>query len=153
LNGCPGIDTDGFMTAEEIAAVRAGRYTQQMRLANIRRYCAHARTDPSCSPHAALADGLPTNEARHFVLDQFPPGEAALVLVSVPRLLWEERLARRAGNVVDVGVHEAEAYIAEHWQEPSPDLHVYTVENSDDAEAVDSRLRALFVELTGRSRA
>lgn len=143
LHGVPAIDTDAFMTAEEIAAVHEGRYTQAMRQANIARYCARVRADPACRPHVALADGLPNNAARRFALAQFPPGEARLALVQTDRALWEQRLTARAGNVVEIGVREADAYIAAHWEPLAPDLPHTVIENGADTAAVDAQLRAL----------
>src|SRR5690242_9068566 len=75
LNGLVGIDTDHFMTAEERAAVEAGRYTQAMRLANISRYAEHVLRSEGIGEHVALADGLPNNAARRFLLDRFPGGQ------------------------------------------------------------------------------
>jgi len=106
LHGIPGIDTDRFMTTAERAAVPVGRYTQAMRLDNIRRYCEHLHATVPPGGHAALADGLPNEEARRFLLAQFPPGEAVLVLVHTERSLWERWLAARAGNPVAVGLAE-----------------------------------------------
>jgi len=145
LHGIAALDTDRFMLPEEIAAVQQGRYTQAMRLANIERYCAHVRGDPACRPHVALADGLPNNAARRFALAQFPPGEAVLVLVQTERALWERRLAARAGNVVEIGVREADAYVAEHWEEPAPDLAVESIENTQDTGEVDAQLADLWL--------
>ena len=66
LHGIPAIDTDTFMTAEEVAAVEAGGYTQDMRLANIRRYCAHVRQLLLDAPAVArrLAAGPPARQPR-----------------------------------------------------------------------------------------
>ena len=144
LHGVPAIDTDNFMTAEEIAAVHEGRYTQAMRLANIDRYCAHVSADPAYRPHVALADGLPNNAARRFALAQFPPGEARLVLAQTERALWERRIAARAGNVVEVGVREADAYIAAHWEPLDPALPHAVIENGADAADVDAQLLAVL---------
>ena len=149
LHGIAALDTDRFMLSEEIAAVKRGSYTQAMRLANIERYCAHVRSDPACRPHVALADGLPNDEARRFVLAQFAPGEAVLVLVHSERTLWEQRLAARAGNVVEIGVREADTYIAEHWEEPAPDLVTETIENALDTGEVDAQLADLWLRRAG----
>jgi len=149
LHGIAALDTDGFMLPEEIAAVQHGRYTQAMRLANIARYGAHVRADPACRPHVALADGLPNNAARRFALAQFAPGAAVLVLVRTERTLWEQRLANRAGNVVEIGVREADAYIAAHWQEPAPDLALETIENVQDTGEVDAQLADLWLRRAG----
>ncbi len=145
LHGIAALDTDRFMLPEEIAAVQQGCYTQAMRLANIVRYGAHVRADPGCRPHVALADGLPNNAARRFALVQFAPGEALLVLVRTERSLWEQRLAARAGNVVEIGVREADAYVAEHWEEPALDLAVDVIENVQDTGEVDAQLADLWL--------
>lgn len=145
LHGIAALDTDRFMLPEEVAAVKQGSYTQTMRLANIARYGDHVRGDPACRPHVALADGLPNNDARRFALAQFPPGEAVLVLVRTERSLWEQRLGARAGNVVEIGVREADAYIAEHWEEPASDLAIEAIANVQDTGEVDAQLADLWL--------
>lgn len=144
LHGIPAIDTDQFMTLEEREAARTGRYTAEMRHANIRRYCDHVKSGAAAGPHIALADGLPTNAARLLLRDQFPDGDVVLVLIETPRVVWEQRLSARAGNPVDIDLAGAEAYIRANW-EPVPDwLPHEIVENGPDAEATDARLRAIF---------
>ncbi len=144
LHGVPAIDTDVFMTAEERAAVLAGRYTAAMRLANIQRYCDHVRADVLAGAHVALADGLPTDEARRALAGQFPAGAVTFVLVQTPRDLWEQRLTRRQDNPVDIDLAGAKAYILATWEPPAPWLGHITIDNGDDPAAVDAALRALL---------
>jgi predicted kinase len=144
LNSVVGIDTDHFMRPLERNAVLSGSYTQAMRLANISRYCAHLRQTLPVGAGAALADGLPNDEARRFLLEQFPPGTVQLVLVVVQRGLWERRLAARRDNLVAVGVADAEAYVSATWEAVDPTLPHVVVENGDDRDALDYRLRELF---------
>ncbi|MFN8559028.1 MAG: hypothetical protein U0531_17365 [Dehalococcoidia bacterium] len=92
----------------------------------------------------ALADGLPTDAARRLVLAAFPPGAVVLVLVETPPELWVARLARREGNLVDIDLAGAEAYVRDHWQSVAADLPHERVENGDDPAAVDAALRALY---------
>lgn len=142
LAGVPALDTDLFMTPVEREAVRSGTYTQAMRLVNIRRYAANLRDTVPPNGHAALADGLPTEDARRFLLEQFQPGSVVLVLVTAGRALWERRLGARSDNPVSIDVAGADAYVARHWQEPS--LPHERVENGEDAAAVDAALLDLF---------
>lgn len=144
LHGLPDIDTDRFMTAAEREAVLAGRYTQEMRLANIVRYTDHLHQDPAIGRYAALADGLPNNAARRFLLDRFAPGEALLVLVRSERSLWERRLSGRGENPVQVGVPEADAYIRANWEPVDAGLPHEPIDNVEDAAAVDDQLRSLY---------
>jgi predicted kinase len=142
LHGCVDVDTDHFMTAEERQAVRDGAYTQAMRLANIERYCAAVRRDyPGVD--VALADGLPNDAARRFLLAQFPPGEVALVLVQTERDLWECRLAARSDNPVAVTITEADAYIQSAWEPVDAAIPHAVIDNLDDAAAVEAQLHAL----------
>jgi predicted kinase len=143
LAGIPALDTDGFMTAEEIAAVEAGRYTQEMRLANIERYAPHALELLRGSPAVALADGLPNAEAREFLVRQLAGIQVVFVLVETPTGLWRQRLGARGQNAVRVGIEAAEAYVREHWQAFEPSFQYETVDNDDDAQAVDAALRGL----------
>jgi shikimate kinase len=142
LNGVTALDTDRFMTDEERAAAAGGWYTQAMRLANIDRYSAALRAGLAEVPHIALADGLPAEEARHYLMEQFPEGEVVLVLVETPRALWEERLQRRRENAVELDIAAADGYIAQHWQPPL--LPHERIENGPDGAAVDRELRELF---------
>lgn len=144
LNGLPAIDTDRFMTAKERAAVLAASYTQAMRRANVRRYCAHIRRDPACRPHVALADGLPNNAARRYLVEQFPVGSVVLVLVRTERWLWERRLAARADNPVNIDVAGAEAYVRDNWEPLDEGLPYEEITNGEDAGAIDAALTALF---------
>lgn len=146
LTGVPAIDTDLFMTDEERAAAAGGWYTQVMRLANIDRYAAHLRDRLLTTPHVALADGLPAEAARRYLVQQFPAGDVVLVLVESPRLLWEQRLAGRRENAVDLDLAAAKQYIAQHWQPPS--LPHERIENGPDAAAIDEQLLRLW-NLTG----
>ena len=142
VNRLPAIDTDGFMTDDERAAAAGGWYTQAMRLANIDRYAAELRARLLATPHIAIADGLPAEEARQYLVQQFPPGKVVLVLVETPRALWEERLQARRENAVDLDIAAAEGYIAQHWQPPL--LPHERIENSaDDADLV-RQLHDLF---------
>ncbi len=143
LLGVPAIDTDVFMTEEERAAVLAGRYTAAMRLANIRRYCDHVRAAVLAGEQVALADGLPNDEARRFLFDQFPPGMVTFVLVQAPPALWQQRLSQRQDNPVDIDLAGAEAYIRATWEPPAPWLGHHTITNGDNPTAVDAALRAL----------
>lgn len=142
LNGVPALDTDEFMTVDERAAAAGGWYTQAMRLANIDRYAAALRTRPAETPHIAIADGLPTEEARRYLVQRFPPGEVVLVLVETPRALWEARLQARHENAVDLDLAAAERYIAQHWQ-PAQLPHE-RIENGPDEAEVIRQLRDLF---------
>lgn len=144
INGVTSIDTDLFMTPDERQAVIEGRYTQQMRLANIRRYCDHVRPIVSAGGHVALADGLPNAEARAFLHGQFPPGTVVFVLVTTPRGLWERRLRDRQGSPVPIGVEAAEAYIKANWEPMGSDFTHEEVVNGEDDAAIDARLRAIF---------
>jgi len=142
--GLPALDTDAFMTPEEIAAVESGRYTQAMRLANIERYAARTRELLAEHQAVALADGLPNAEARDRLRALLPGAEVVFVLVQAPPALWRRRLSRRGANAVRVGIAEAEAYVRGHWQ-PLPAAFAHEViENGDDAAAVDAALRALW---------
>jgi predicted kinase len=144
LHGIPAIDTDQFMTAEEREAARTGHYTAEMRHANILRYCEHVKSGAAGSQRMALADGLPTNAARRLLLDQFPQGQTVLVLVETPRTLWEQRIAARAGNLVDIDLAGAEAYIRDNWEPVPASLPHEPVENGANAAATDARLREIF---------
>ncbi len=150
LHGVAAIDTDMFMTVEERAAVLAGRYTAAMRLANIRRYSEHVRARVLAGRHVALADGLPNDEARRFLADQFPPGTVQFVLVQTARDVWQQRLARRQDNPVAIDIAGAEAYIRDTWEPPAPWLGHRAIENGDDPTAVDAALRALVPEAGSR---
>ena len=148
LHGIEALDTDAFMTDDERAAVLEERYTQAMRLANIGRYRAHVRPAVERGEHVALADGLPNDEARRFLLDQFAPRQVALLLVETPRPLWQRRLSARSGNLVDVGVAEAETYIRDHWRPVGPTIPHTTIVNGEDAAVTDALLRQIFVRAT-----
>jgi predicted kinase len=149
-NGVASIDTDHFMTEEERRAVLEGRYTEEMRLANIRRYCEHIRPLVESGRDVALADGLPNATARAFLRDQLPAGAVVFVLVTTPRGLWEERLRGRRDSPVDIGVEGAEAYIRANW-EPVPDSFPHEeVLNGDDPSAIDARLREIHQRWGGR---
>ncbi len=149
LFGVPDVDTDHFMTAAERAAVGEGRYTQAMRLANIRRYCAAVQRDHASGEHVAVADGLPNNAARRFLLAQFPPGAVTLVLVRAERSLWERHLSGRVENPVAVTIAEADAYIAANWEPVADNIPHAVFENGDDRAAVDAQLQALFARFAG----
>lgn len=144
LHGLPAVDTDVFMTAQERQAAATGSYTQAMRLANIERYCAAVLADPRYTGDIALADGLPNDAARRYLLVRFPPGRVRLVLVQAPRGLWERRLRGRAENAVDISLDEAEAYIRANWEPVAADLPHDTIENGDDLGVVDAQLRRVF---------
>jgi predicted kinase len=148
LHGLPAIDTDAFMLPAERAAAAGGWYTQQMRLANIDRYTAHLRQTLPPDGHAALADGLPAEAARRYLLSRFPNGGLLLVLVETPRAIWESRLRERRDNPVELDTAAADAYIAQHWQPPL--LPHERIENAGDSAAVDAQLRALFARWTSR---
>jgi hypothetical protein len=152
LHGVPAIDTDVFMTPEEREAAASGRYTQEMRLANIGRYCDVVQQDPQRPPHVALADGLPNDAARRFLLARFPEGAVRLVLVRTERDLWEERLSGRGENPVNISLEEADAYVRANWEPVAADLPHTVVENVDDPAAVDAQLRAVFDGGSGQGR-
>ncbi len=42
-------------------------------------------------------------------------------------------------------MREADAYIAEHWEEPAPDLAVELIENVQDTGEVDAQLADLWL--------
>ncbi len=144
LHGIPATDTDLFMTPAERAAVEDGRYTQAMRLANIRRYCDHIQSLLETQPHVALADGLPNEEARRFLRDQLPDASVVFVLIRAPRALWEERLRARAGSPVTIDVAAADAYIRANWEDVPLSWPHEEVENGTDSGATDAALTALY---------
>lgn len=143
MHNVTAIDSDLFMTAEERTAVTAGRYTQAMRLANITRYTDHVQRAPGIGPHVGLADGLPNNVARRFLIERFPAGTVVLVLVQTDRRLWEQRLAARTESPVNVTVAEALAYIRDNWEPVAANLPYELIEN-DDPVRTDELLRTLF---------
>jgi gluconate kinase len=149
MHGMPGIDTDRFMTPADRAAVVEGRYTQEMRLANIARYCAYLRSALPPTEHAALADGLPNNAARRFLREQFPPETVQFVLVQTEPGLWRRRLAERSGNLVPVGVADALAYIHANWEPVATDLNCSVVDNVEDGTNVALRLEEIFRQACG----
>ncbi len=144
LHGLAGIDTDHFMTAEEREAAATGRYTQAMRLANIGRYAEHVLRSGAVGEHVALADGLPNNASRRFLLDQFPAGTVVLVLVETERTLWEQRLTMRGENPVQISVQDADLYIQANWEPVDDALPHETVMNGDDPAALVAQLRRLY---------
>jgi predicted kinase len=142
--GVPAIDTDIFMTPEEVVAVQEGRYTQAMRLANIERYAAEVcRLLTDGAKAVAIADGLPNDEARAFLINRLDGGRVVFLEVETPRRLWEERLASRAGTPVDIGITEADAYVRQNWEAPSAGFKHEVIENREDLTALDSTLRGL----------
>lgn len=149
INMVRAIDTDEFMTAREIGAVETGRYTQAMRLANIRRYCRHVSSLLRSQPCVALADGLPNAAARELLRQQLPDATVVYVLVQTPRELWAQRLSQREANAVDVGIAAAEAYVRDHWEEAGPSFEHETVENGSDQDAVDGALAGLYRRYRG----
>jgi predicted kinase len=144
LHGIPSVDTDAFMTRDEREAVEAGRYTPEMRLANIERYCEHVRRLLTTSPCAALADGLPNDEARQFLREQLTGIAVVFVLVRTPRALWERRLSARSGGPVSISVAEADAYVSQHWEAIPPDWDHEEIDNGADGSRTDGALRDLF---------
>ena len=149
LNHVPALDTDAFMTAPEVEAVEAGRYTREMREANIRRYAAQVGDLLTRTNRVALADGLPDEASREFLRSQLRPAKVVFVLVKSPRELWERRLRARTANAVAVGVEKAEAYVREHWQPVPPWFDHEAVENGEDPSAVDAALLDLYARDTG----
>jgi predicted kinase len=144
LHGILSIDADHFMTADERRAVLEGRYTQQMRLANIHRYCEHVRPVLERGAHVALADGLPNQESRTFLRDQFEAGAVVFVLARTPRELWKRRLRTRRDTPVPIDLEGAEAYIAANWEAAPASFPHEEVVNGEDPEAVDRRLREIY---------
>ena len=144
LHGMLGIDTDRFMTDDERAAVVEGRYTQAMRLANIERYVAYLQETVPAGDHAALADGLPNNEARRFLTARCSPHAVVLVHVQAEPELWAGRLAAREHNPVAVGIEEAQTYIAAAWESVAPGLEHVVVENGAEEPALNRRLEEIF---------
>lgn len=144
LQGLPWLDTDTCMTADEIAAIQTGRYTQAMRLANIERYATRVRELLASSPAVAIADGLPNDEARAFLRSELPEAEVVFVLVETPRALWEARLARRSGSPVSIDVAAADAYVRENWHEPDAAFGHEVIANGEDIATVDEALRFLW---------
>ncbi|HEY7268814.1 MAG TPA: AAA family ATPase [Dehalococcoidia bacterium] len=145
LCGIPALDTDAFMTTEEVEAVLAGRYTQSMRLTNISRYAGEARRLLAAGARAvAIADGLPDDEARRALADALAPAQVVFVLVETPPASWRRRFGARDANTIPIGLAAAEAYIRDHWQQPGPDAFDERVENDDDADAIDARLQSIF---------
>ena len=132
LFGVIAIDTDQYMTPAERHAAASGAYTQAMRLANIGRYCTAVRQEYA-GRSVALADGLPNNEARRFLLAQFAPGEVTLVLVQSEPALWEARLRARKENAVSIDVDAARDYIAANWEPVAPSIPYSVLENGPDA--------------------
>jgi broad-specificity NMP kinase len=142
--GVPAIDTDIFMTPEEVVAVQEGRYTQAMRLANIERYAAEVcRLLTDGAKAVAIADGLPNDEARAFLQESLPDASVVFVLVKTPRVLWEARLSDRGDSAVQIGIIEADAYTRENWKAPSAGFKHEVIENCEDLTALDSTLRGL----------
>ncbi len=153
LQRVPALDTDRFMTVDEVEAIGAGRYTQEMRMANIERYAARARELLETNECVALADGLPNDEARRFLRDSLPASKVVFVLVRTPRALWQRRLEARRGSPVSIGVSEAEAYVEANWEEPTGSFEFEVVENGEDAVDVDAALRRLYRRSVGEVEA
>jgi predicted kinase len=151
LHGIPGIDTDRFMSDLERAAVLEARYTQAMRLANIDRYCAYLCATVPAGGHAALADGLPNNEARRYLAARFSPSRVLLVHVNADPQVWAGRLAAREHNPVAVGVAEAKAYIAASWEPIDPGLEHVVVDNGADEAVLKRRLEQIFALATAKA--
>jgi adenylate kinase family enzyme len=144
LNAVPALDTDTFMTAGEVAAILEGRYTQTMRLANIERYCARVGELLVENKAVAIADGLPNQEARRFLVERLSGARVVFVLVTSPRELWEKRLASRTGSPVGIDVAAADRYVRANWEDPPEGFRYEVIENRENPEAVDDALRRLY---------
>jgi adenylate kinase family enzyme len=145
MHAIPWLDTDTCMTAEEVAAIEAGRYTQAMRLSNIARYTARVRDLLATHPAAAIADGLPNDEARAFLRASLADVQVVFILVKVPPELWEARLSDRVNSPVRIDVAAAEHYVRENWREPAPGIGHVVLENADEPATVDEALRAIWL--------
>ena len=66
------------------------------------------------------------------------------MLVEAPPDVWRWRFGARDANAVPIGLEAAEAYIRDHWREPTPDFVDERVRNGDDATHLDARLWSIF---------
>ncbi len=110
----PHVDADDFLTEEDRKKLLTHKFTSQDRMLKLTRIVDHIKNMQKHHHDIAVADSLPDNISREFILRSFNI-DIRLILVTAPPEIHKKRLAKRKNhffteNLLDI-------YIRKNWQE------------------------------------
>lgn len=125
----PHIDADDFLTIEDREKLLKNTFTQKDRLRKLERIVFHLEKLLLTNQHIAVADSLPDNKSREYILKAFPDN-IKLILVTVAPTTHKERLQNRKNHFFTKDL--LEEYIRKNWQ-PIKVPFIKFVNNSSNA--------------------
>lgn len=107
------INADDFLTDDERHALRNGTFTGQDRLQKLKRIADHLQSLLRAGKSVAVADSLPDNISRAFIVNEFKD-HIALILVRAPETTHRKRIRERKGHFF---THDLlDAWVKKHWE-------------------------------------
>ena len=142
---CQHIDADSYLTDGERKKLLRSRFTAADRLLKLQRICDDITLKllDVNTENITVADSLPNQEARDYVLSHIP-GEIMLVYVVAPEDIHRQRIADRKNHFFTEDL--LDDYIANNW-EPVQAQHK-TLVNDGSAAQLDASLRGLLANST-----
>jgi len=124
----PHIDADDFLTATDKKKLLNKTFTTKDRVKKLTRIVKHIKKLQKKSNSVAIADSLPDNKSRKFVLKSFK--EVKLIHVIASEKVHRERISKRSNHFFTERL--LNDYISKNWQEVKVDHVVFkNVETKD----------------------
>lgn len=141
---CPHLDADNYLNEIERTKLLAGSFNSDDRLAKLKRICDDICVKLNENNCLTVADSLPNEAARRFILDTFS-GDVALIFVSAPSHIHQQRLSARQDHFFTPDL--LKDYVKNNWQ-PVQCQHIELV-NDLDAESLDKQLKNIAINTAG----
>lgn len=113
LGKFPHVDADDFLTEEDKEKLLSNTFSKEDRLLKLGRIVQHLQSLLRHHEHIAVADSLPDNVSRLFILNSFP-GKIKLVLVTADETTHKKRLAKRKNHFFTEEL--LDNYIKKNWE-------------------------------------
>lgn len=141
LLACPYIDADDYLLEADLQVLKAGNFTVQQRLDKLERISTDIERALKTQDHLTIADSLPDELSRQFLLDKFGKNILLIRVVSDDSL-HRQRLKNRKGHFFKDEM--LDQYLSQHWQ-PVQKPHVLLVNNAEYATQIEDQLKDLLI--------
>ena len=113
LGKFPHLDADDFLTEEDREKLLKNIFSKEDRLLKLGRIVDHLKSLLKHHEHIAVADSLPDNVSRLFILNSFP-GKIKLILVTADPKIHKKRITKRKNDFFTEEL--LDSYIKKNWE-------------------------------------
>lgn len=113
IGNFPHINADDFLTEDDRQKLLMGTFTVEDRLNKLGRIVSHIKHTSNRLEHIAVADSLPDNASRRYIIDSFEG--VKLILVTASAIIHKRRISKRKNHFFTEKL--LDSYIEKYWEE------------------------------------